>query len=38
MTLNIAAFGMGLGVVLAGALAGLVVGFVFSIIRRVGNI
>jgi hypothetical protein len=38
MTLNLAAYGMGLGLVLIGWIAGLVVSYVFSIIRRIGNL
>lgn len=35
MTLNLTAFGMGLGLVLAGWVAGLVVSYAFSIARNV---
>jgi len=38
MTLDLTAFGMGLGLVMVGWIAGLVVGFVFSIIRNIGHI
>jgi len=38
MTLNLAAFGSGLGLVLIGWIAGLVVSYVFSIVRNVGNL
>ena len=38
MELNLTAFGMGLGLVLIGWIAGLVVSYVFSIIRRIGNL
>lgn len=38
MTLNLTAYGMGLGLVLVGWMAGLVVSYVFSIIRRVGSL
>jgi len=38
MTLNLTAYGMGLGLVLIGWAAGLVVSYVFSIIRRIGNL
>ena len=38
MTLNLSAYGMGLGLVLVGWIAGLVVSYVFSIIRRIGNL
>jgi len=35
MTLNLTAYGMGLGLVIAGWLAGLVVSYAFSIARNV---
>jgi len=38
MTLNLTAYGMGLGLVLIGWIAGLVVSYVFSIIRKVGTL
>ncbi len=38
MTLNLVAFGSGLGVVMVGWIAGLVVSYVFSIIRNIGNL
>ena len=38
MTLNLTAYGMGLGLVLIGWIAGLVVSYVFSIIRRMGSL
>ena len=38
MTLNLSAFGSGLGLVLVGWIAGLVVSYVFSIIRSVGRL
>ena len=38
MTLNLTAYGMGLGLVLIGWIAGLVVSYVFSIIRRLGSL
>lgn len=38
MTLNLSAYGMGLGLVLVGWIAGLVVSYVFSIIRNVGRL
>jgi hypothetical protein len=38
MTLNLIAYGMGLGLVLIGWIAGLVVSYVFSLIRGVGNL
>lgn len=38
MTLNLSAYGMGLGLVLIGWIAGLVVSYVFSIIRRIGSL
>lgn len=38
MTLNLTAFGYGLGLVLVGWIAGLVVSYVFSIIRRIGTL
>ncbi len=38
MTLNLIAYGMGLGLVLVGWIAGLVVSYVFSISRNVGRI
>ncbi len=34
MTLNLAAYGMGLGLVMAGWVAGMVVGYIFSVIRN----
>ena len=37
MTLNLSAYGMGLGLVLVGWIAGLVVSYVFAIIRNVGR-
>ncbi len=37
MTLNLTAYGMGLGLVLVGWMAGLVVSYVFSISRNVGR-
>lgn len=38
MTLNLTSYGMGLGLVLIGWIAGLVVSYVFSIIRRIGSL
>ena len=38
MTLNLSAYGMGLGLVLVGWIAGLVVSYVFTIIRNVGRL
>lgn len=38
MTLNLIAYGMGLGLVLAGWIAGMVVSYVFSIVRSLGNL
>ena len=38
MTLNLTAFGSGLGLVMIGWIAGLVVSYVFSIVRNVGNL
>ncbi len=38
MELNLTAYGMGLGLVLIGWIAGLVVSYVFSIIRRIGSL
>jgi hypothetical protein len=38
MTLNLTAYGMGLGLVLICWIAGLVVSYVFSIIRGIGNL
>jgi hypothetical protein len=38
MTLNLTAYGMGLGLVLIGWIAGLVVSYVFSLIRGVGHL
>ena len=35
MTLNLTAYGMGLGLVMAGWLAGIVVSYAFSIARNV---
>lgn len=37
MTLNLAAYGYGIGLVMVGWLAGLVVSYVFSIIRHLGR-
>ncbi len=34
MTLNLTSYGMGLGLVMAGWMAGMVVGYVFSMIRN----
>ena len=38
MTINLAAYGTGLGLVLVGWIASLVVSYVFSIIRGIGNL
>ncbi len=38
MTLNLTAYGYGLGVVLVGWIAGLVVSYVFSISRGIGRL
>jgi len=38
MTINLSAFGYGLGLVMIGWIAGLVVSYVFSIIRRIGTL
>jgi len=38
MTLNLTAYGMGLGLVLIGWIAGLVVSYVFSIVRGIGKL
>ena len=38
MTLNMTAYGMGIGLVMVGWIAGLVVSYVFSIVRRIGNL
>lgn len=38
MTINLAAYGMGLGLVMVGWIAGLVVSYVFSIIRGIGHL
>ncbi len=38
MTLNLTAFGYGLGLIMIGWIAGLVVSYVFSIIRRIGTL
>lgn len=38
MTLNLTAYGMGLGLVLIGWIAGFVTSYVFSIIRGIGNL
>ncbi len=37
MTLNVTAYGMGIGLVMIGWMAGMVVSYVFSIVRRIGN-
>ena len=37
-TLNLTAYGYGLGLVLVGFAAGLLVGFVFSVIRKIGSV
>ena len=34
MTLNLTAYGMGLGLVMVGWVAGMVIGYVFSMIRN----
>ena len=34
MTLNLTAYGMGLGLVMAGWMAGMVVSYVFSVVRN----
>ncbi len=34
MTLNLTAYGMGLGLVMVGWVAGMVIGYVFSVIRN----
>ena len=38
ISLNMTAYGVGLGLVLVGWIAGLVVSYVFSIIRSVGRL
>ncbi len=38
MTLNFTAYGIGLGLVLVGWVAGLMISYVFSIIRRIGTL
>jgi hypothetical protein len=38
MTINLTAFGYGLGLIMIGWIAGLVVSYVFSIIRRIGTL
>lgn len=38
VSLNVTAFGVGLGLVMVGWIAGLVVSYVFSIIRGVGRL
>ena len=37
MELNLTAFGYGLGLVMTGWVAGLVVSYVFSIVSKIGN-
>lgn len=37
MTLNLSAYGMGIGLVMAGWLAGLVVSYAFSLSRNLGR-
>lgn len=38
MELELAAYGAGIGLVMTGWIAGLVVSYVFSIIRGIGNL
>ena len=38
MTLNLSAFGSGLGLVMAGWIAGLVVSYIFSLNRGIGKL
>ncbi len=38
MEINLALYGAGLGLVMCGWIAGLVVGFVFSINKNIGNL
>jgi len=38
MTLNVTAYGMGLGLVLVGWIAGLVVSYAFSAARTIGRV
>jgi hypothetical protein len=38
MTLNVTAYGMGLGLVLVGWIAGLVVSYAFSTARTIGRV
>lgn len=38
MTINLTAFGYGLGLIMIGWISGLVVSYVFSIIRRIGTL
>ena len=38
VSLNVTAFGVGLGLVMVGWIAGLVVSYVFTIIRGVGRL
>ncbi len=37
MTINMTAYGIGIGLVIVGWMAGMVVSYVFSILRRMGN-
>lgn len=37
MTLNVTAYGMGIGLVMVGWMAGMVVSYIFSIVRRIGS-
>ena len=36
MTLNLSAYGMGLGLVMAGWMAGMIVGYAFSAAKSIG--
>lgn len=38
MTLNLTAYGMGIGLVMIGWIAGLVTSYVFAIIRGIGTL
>ena len=38
MTLNLTAYGIGLGLVMIGWIAGIVVSYAFSIVRSIGHL
>jgi hypothetical protein len=38
MTLNLTAYGMGLGLVIVGWVAGMIIGYAFSVVRSIGHL